>query len=575
MMNRHAVLHLTEVPFAYGKDKDTLVVRIRTAKDDIKVSNIYYRDRYIFEGDYNLMEMKKVETTDLFDYFECELQVNEKRFRYYFELKAKDGEEIFYNERGFTKTVPEPNFKYAFQFPYLCEADIFTDIDWAKEGVVYQIFPDRFCNGDKSNDPENTLPWGEEVSPTTMFGGDLQGMIDKLPYLKDLGVTIVYTTPIFLASTNHKYNTKDYYAIDPQFGDVEKAKELVEKAHELGMKVVLDAVFNHSGDDFFAFEDVKKNGIDSKYIDWYFIEGYPINMEKANFRTFSNNITSMPKLNTGNPEVKEYLLKVGEFWIKEVGIDGWRLDVCDEVDHAFWRAFRDRVKAAKSDALIIGEIMHESKSFLRGDQLDSIMNYPFKEAATDFFAKSEISSEEFDNVLAETRASYMSNINYHMFNLLGSHDTARFLTEAKDDKRSLKLATAFQFTYVGIPYIYYGDEVGMAGETDPYCRGCMIWEEDKQDRELLDFFKAIAKIRRENKALVYGNYEGLNNKNNIIAFKRSLQGEEIVVIFNNNDSKKHVELELCGKYTELYTGREVQMDGAVDILPKDFLILKK
>ena len=218
-----------------------------------------------------------------------------------------------------------------------------------------------------------------------------------------MGIDLIYLTPIFKSTSNHKYNTADYYDIDPHFGTVELVKELVDKCHERGIRIVFDAVFNHSGSDFFAFEDLLKNQENSKYKDWFFPDEYPVSLDKINYYTFANNVKHMPKLNTSNPEVKDYLLKVGEYWVKEIGIDGWRLDVCDEVDHEFWRAFRKRIKEVNKDAVIVGEIQHEAVSFLNGDELDSIMNYPFKGALVDFFARRSINEKEFDNIITMNR----------------------------------------------------------------------------------------------------------------------------------------------------------------------------
>lgn len=572
-MNKHAVLHLTEPPYAYGIDKDNLVVRIRTAKDDMKKVSVFYKDRYDFQGEYIELLMDKKETTELFNYYEATLNVFERRFRYYFKLEDQQGEVILFNENGFMEKVPEENWKYTFNFPYLCDGDIYEDVKWAKEGVVYQIFPDRFNNGDKTNDPKGTLPWGGEVTTYSTFGGDLKGITKKLDYLKDLGVTIIYSTPIFKSTSNHKYNTEDYYEIDPQFGDKEVFKELVKEAHKRGMRVILDAVFNHTGNDFFAFKDLIKNGEKSKYKDWYYAHSYPIDREKVNYRTFATGISEMPKINTSVKEAKDYLLDVAEHWIREYDIDGWRLDVCDEVDHNFWREFRKRVKSIKKDALIIGEIMHEANSFLKGDQLDSIMNYPFKGALTDFFAKGEITGEIFFDNLVTTQAMYMKNINFHMFNLIDSHDTARFLTEADGDKRRLMLAVAFQFSYIGIPYIYYGDEVGIDGGNDPDCRKCMIWDEEKQDKELLSFFKRVATIRKENKTLVYGDVEFVSYDNNVVVMKRISESEEYICIFNNN--LEYINVELSGSYTELYNEQLLNIEKELRLEPLGFKILKK
>ncbi|MCM0649496.1 alpha-glycosidase [Clostridium swellfunianum] len=575
-MNKHAIYHITDIPYAYGIDEKTLLIRIRTAKGDIARAIIYYKDRYDWENPFKTKIMAVTESDELFDYYEAEISVEEGRYRYYFGLQDVKNERTFLTERGMFTELREPKEQGAFQFAYLNSIDVYESPDWAQEGIVYQIFPDRFNNGDKTNDPENTFGWEEPVTTTSLFGGDLQGIIDKLDYLKELGVNLIYLTPIFSSSTNHKYNTRDYYSIDSAFGNIDKAKELVNKCHDRGMRIVFDAVFNHSGDDFFAFEDVVKNGEKSRYRDWFYIKEFPVDKDKVNYLTFANNISTMPKFNTNNPEVVQYLLKVAEYWVKEVGIDGWRLDVCDEVDHAFWREFRKTVKKANPEALIIGEIMHEASSWLRGDQLDSIMNYPFKHLSIDFFAKRVINAEEFDSGLTDNRVIYMKKINSNMFNLIDSHDTARFLTEAEGRIERLKLAAAFQFTYIGMPYIYYGDEVGMTGGNDPDCRRCMIWDEEKQNRDLFDFYKTLSKIRKENKALIYGDFKTLYKDKNVIVFKRSIQGEQIIIILNNSDEHHSLKLdEVNGKYEQLLDVNNIIIcENRINLIPNDVKILK-
>ena len=274
----------------------------------------------------------------------------------------------------------------------------------------------------------------------------------------------------------------------------------------------------------------------------------------------------MPKLNTNNKEVREYLLKVGEFWIKEIGIDGWRLDVCDEVGHEFWREFRKRVKDAKSDAIIIGEIMHEANSFLKGDQLDGIMNYPFKNAIIDFFAKGIINGREFLDIMAENRVLYMDSITRQMWNLIGSHDTKRVYNECDGNVNRIKLAIAYQFLYIGVPYIYYGDEVGLDGGDDPENRKCMIWQEEKQNKELFNFYKNMINIRKNNKVFIHGDFEEVYCKNNVIAFKRVLDGEEILCIFNNGNESVLVNINSESKAVNLLTEsvenlREIKLDN--------------
>ncbi|WP_294130320.1 glycoside hydrolase family 13 protein [uncultured Clostridium sp.] len=553
-MNKYAVFHILDTPYSYGKDKDTLIVRVRVARNDVKECYIYYKDRYDWENPYSKQAMNVIAETELFTYYQTEISVFRNRYRYYFEFIDMNEESFQYNERGFVN----PEFKYndmnSFQFPYIAEEDLYKEVNWLQEAVVYQIFPDRFYNGDNSIDVEGTDQWGKgKVHRRSIYGGDLHGIIEKLPYLEELGVNLIYLTPIFKSDTNHKYNTEDYFNIDPQFGTLEEAKELVEKAHNLGIKIVFDAVFNHSGSDFFAFKDLIENQQESQYKEWYFIDSWPVKKAKNKYYTFANGCDNMPKLNTNNKEVREYLLKVGEFWIKEIGIDGWRLDVCDEVGHEFWREFRKRVKEAKSDAIIIGEIMHEANSFLKGDQLDGIMNYPFKNAIIDFFAKGIINGREFLDIMAENRVLYMDSITKQMWNLIGSHDTKRIYNECHGNVNRMKLAIAYQFLYIGVPYIYYGDEIGLDGGDDPENRKCMIWDKEKQNRELFDFYKNMINIRKNNKVFTFGNFKEVYCENNIIAFKRVLEKEEVLCVFNNSDDSVLVNINLELKAVNLIT----------------------
>ncbi|MCJ7689298.1 MAG: alpha-glycosidase [Clostridiaceae bacterium] len=573
-MNKHAIYHITETPYAYGKDLNTLVLRIRTAKDDIKKCNLYYKDRYNWVDQYDVKEMKITAQANLFDYFETMVSVKRNRYRYYFELIDCNNNKLYFDERGFRDKSPSQKEQTSFQFAYIAQGDLYEESTWLQESIVYQIFPDRFYNAIKSNDPENIKPWGTSVKTESMFGGDLQGIIDKLDYLEDLGVNLIYLTPIFKSSSNHKYNTGDYYDIDPQFGTLDTARELIEKCHGKGMKIIFDAVFNHSGSDFFAFEDLLMKQDASKYADWYFIDSYPVSTDKVTYYTFANDVSKMPKLNTHNKEVREYLLKVGEYWVKEMGIDGWRLDVCDEVDHDFWRAFSKVVKAANSEAVIVGEIMHEANSFLKGDQMDSIMNYPFKSALVDFFAYRSISVEEFDNILSSNRTLYMSSITRQLWNLLGSHDTKRFLSECDNNIARMKLAIAFQFCYQGVPYIYYGDEIGLNGGDDPQCRKCMVWDVEKQNADLFEHYRTMISLRKNNSALIYGGYKRLYRKDNVLIFERNHEDETMIIAINNSDEQHNIKMSLGNTAIDVFTSEEVNLSQVLLLNPMEFKIFK-
>ncbi|MFT9057164.1 MAG: alpha-glycosidase [Ethanoligenens sp.] len=571
-MNTYALYHLSDIPFAYAENEDTLVVRIRAAKGDLSICILRYKDRFDERSPFASMAMRIKGSTVLFDFWEAQLSLETNRYRYFFELRDQSGEILYYGERGVQKELPHgPG---AFQFPYIAKADVYKAVQWGQEGIVYQIFPDRFANGDRSNDPEGVRPWGDDVTQDSLFGGDLQGIIDRIPYLKELGTTCLYLTPIFLSSSNHKYNTDDYFQIDPRFGDLATVKNLVNTCHRNGIQMVFDAVFNHCGKEFFAFQDVLRYGERSRYRDWFFIKDFPVDTRRVNYTTFGVRSAYMPKLNTANPEVKAYLLGLTAYWMKTAEIDGWRLDVSDEIDHAFWRDFRKTVKQINPKAIIVGEVMHEASAYLRGEQMDATMNYPFREAAVRFFAQRTISAKQFEEELFANRMLYMDAINRNMWNLIDSHDTERFLTLCGNRIERLECVAVFQFTYIGTPYIYYGDEVGLDGGQDPQCRKCMIWETEKQNIELLSLYHALCKIRTTQPCLVYGEYESLS-QNDILAFARTYANERIVVFINHNDEPKVLCNDvLKGDYIDLMSGTTREIDGKVRLEPHAFFILK-
>lgn len=574
-MNKHAIYHVLDVPYAYGKDIDTLVLRIRVATDDIEECSVLYRCRYDWESEYKRKPMRIVAQTEIFTYYEVELSIYRNRYRYYFELKDKENNICIYTERGVLGVDYSNIDVAAFQFPYISDDDLYKEEKWLQESIVYQIFPDRFFNGNPDINPDYIKDWGKgKVGRHSMYGGDIRGIIQKLDYLKELGIDLIYLTPIFKSSTNHKYNTADYFEIDPTFGTLEDAKELVLTCHEKGIRIVFDAVFNHSGSDFFAFKDLLANQENSKYVDWYFIDSLPVDIKKCNYYTFANGCSNMPKLNTSNKEVREYLLSVAKYWVKEINIDGWRLDVCDEVSHEFWREFRKEVKSVKSDAIIVGEIMHEANSFLKGDQLDSIMNYPFKNATIDFFGKHNISALEYLDILSANRMLYMNSITKQMWNLVGSHDTKRIINECNNNIGRMKLAITMQFTYVGVPYIYYGDEVGITGEDDPDNRKCMIWDEKKQNKELLNFYKTLISIRKNNKSLIYGDFDIVYCKDEVIGFTREYGDDRVLVILNNSEEERYIKFDIKGYGRELVTNKKVNFKDEIKVGQIGVMIIK-
>lgn len=539
-MLREAVYHVAHGNYAYPVSEDTLRIMLRTAKGDLQTVSVLYQDRYGGSEPF-VAPMEVAAEDELFAFYQTELVLDTKRFGYVFLLD--DGKNaVFYTEKGFFDEVP-PNTQ--FHYPYIAIRDLWQPPTWAQGAVIYQIFPERFANGDPTNDPSNVEPWAMLPTVTSQKGGDLQGVIDRFDHLVDLGVELIYFTPVFLAPSNHKYDTVDYYTIDPHFGDEETVRELIKLAHDHGIRVIFDAVFNHSGFGFFAFQDVLEHGEKSPYAHWFNIDSFPVQTDPPNYETFSNQIATMPKLMTDQDDVKDYFLEVGRYWVREFGIDGWRLDVANEIDHQFWREFRQAVKAENPEALIVGELWHEASEWVRGDQFDSVMNYSLQYACLDFFARGTIRAQSFANRLAKVQVNHTQAVNLSMFSLLGSHDTERFLTTCGGNVQKFSLAVAFQLTYAGAPMIYYGDEVGMEGLNDPDCRRGMIWDPEEQNLELLAWHKELIALRKEHKVLRSGRCRTVwaDSATNVYGFVRFSQGEQVLVLLNNSPKAQNIGLE--------------------------------
>ncbi|WP_216827704.1 glycoside hydrolase family 13 protein [Alkalihalobacterium elongatum] len=582
-MLKAAIYHRPKNEFAYAIDESTLHIRLKTGKNDIHKVILIYGDPYDFNEEEKCWVSNKKEMTfngsdDLHDYWQVAISPEHHRLRYGFLLEG-DNESLYYTEKGFYEEKPN-DAGYYFCFPFLNKADVFSPPAWVNNTVWYQIFPERFANGDRMIDPKGTLPWGStEPTTTNFFGGDFQGVIDHLDYLEDLGITGLYFTPIFKAYSNHKYDTIDYMEIDPQFGDKATFKKLVQRCHEKGIRVMLDAVFNHSGFYFHPFQDVLKNGGNSSYKDWFHLHGFPVKAEEpANYDTFAF-VPSMPKLNTENEEVRTYLLEIARYWIEEFDIDGWRLDVANEVDHSFWREFRTTVKQAKPDAYILGEIWHDSMPWLQGDQFDAVMNYPLTTAITEYFAKDNMKTSQFANAVTAVNNLYQETVNNVQFNLLGSHDTPRILTISDNNKDKVKLQMLVQFTMAGTPCIYYGDEIGMTGEQDPGCRKCMVWDEKAQDQDMFTFTKKLIELRKQHDLLRTNqsfHFIEISDDDDIMIYRKNDEHQEIVVFINNNCKKKVVSIPTPYQNKQgknLWSDQKVTLASTLQLDAYDFQII--
>lgn len=540
-MNYAAIYHRPESEYAFLLDKETMHIRIRTAKNDIQKVEIVYGDPYAIRSlnsNWYLQKvpMKKGLSTDVYDYWTISIKEPKHRVAYGFYLTDTEGEEILYNDQGIKTAYSQEYLKNEnnyFRMPFFQEIDMFKAPQWVRDTVWYQIFPERFANGDPELNPEGTKAWDSTVHPgrQDFYGGDLQGILDHLDHLVDLGVNGIYFNPIFKAPSNHKYDTEDYFEIDPHFGDKKLFKKLVDEAHKRGIKVMLDAVFNHIGDQSSQWQDVIKNGKDSKYADWFHINKFPVSYTPTDNFEFSNDATyetfdytpHMPKLNTANPEVQEYLLSIATYWIKEFDIDAWRLDVANEIDHHFWRRFHDATTALKPDFYILGEIWHTSQPWLQGDQFTGVMNYAYTEAIKEHFLTHEIDALEMKNKLNQQLMLYNDQADSMMFNVLDSHDTARIKTLANDDMELVKQVFAFTFVQPGTPSIYYGTEYGMTGENDPDDRKPMVWDEKLQDHDMYQFMQHLIEVRKQ-----------ITNELNVKDLKWNIASDGLIKLSYNN-----------------------------------------
>ncbi|MCH0399849.1 alpha-glycosidase, partial [Enterococcus faecium] len=544
-MDTAAIYHRPESEYAFLYTNTRFRIRLRTRKNDIKKVYVLCGDPYTITTEkwyQKQRPMKKCLSTNVHDYWEIEVTSETSRLQYAFHVVGEDNTDCFYGDQGIfpyrENVITEPNFY--FRIPYFHQIDRFTIPEWVKETVWYQIFPERFANGDKANDPEHTLPWGsKDPDREDFFGGDLQGVMDHLDYLTDLGINGIYFCPIFKATSNHKYDTIDYYEVDPAFGDKKLLKNLIDEAHKRGIRIMFDAVFNHMGVHSPQWQDVLKNGEKSIYKDWFHIRFFPVDSyqmtdlpetaENIPYDTFAFT-PFMPKLNTANPEVQKYLLDIATYWIKEFDIDGWRLDVANEVDHHFWKKFREAVTEIKPDIYILGEIWHSSQAWLQGDEFHAVMNYAFTDSIKDYFAKKKITASQMVSGMNHQQMLYRDQVNEGTFNLLDSHDTARILTLCQGNKELMKSVMAFMFLQKGSPCIYYGTEIGMTGEDDPDCRKCMIWEKEEQDLELFGFIKELVSLRKQlSKIISEGSTQWLivNDREDKLYFTRKLEGQII------------------------------------------------
>ena len=596
-------------------------LRFRTARDDAQ-------EVCLISGGETL-QMQKMSSGEVFDYYETEVQLTDTMFVYYFRIKS-ESEELCYHRCGVSE---HPVEYYNFRI-----MPGFSTPAWAKGAVMYQIFVDRFCNGDPSNDVEDgeyvyigepvckVKDWNEfpaAMDIRRFHGGDLQGVLDKLDYLEELGVEVIYFNPLFVSPSNHKYDIQDYDYIDPHYGviiedggevlpegekdntratkyqkrtgDIRNLEasnrlfaKLVEEMHTRGMRVIPDGVFNHCGS-FNKWMDRERIyepqpeyekgayvSAQSPYRDFFHFfdereEAWPYN---KNYDGWWGHDT-LPKLNyEDSPTLEEYILNIGKKWVSPpYNADGWRLDVAadlgysNEYNHIFWENFRKAVKSANPQALILAEHYGDPGEWLQGDEWDSVMNYDaFMEPLTWFLTGMEKHSDERRTDLWGNADNFVNTMNHFMasmltpslqvaMNELSNHDHSRFLTRtnhivgrvaqlgSKAAEEGINLAVmreavAVQMTWVGAPTVYYGDEAGVCGFTDPDSRRTYPW--GRENRELVEFHKEMIRIHKREKPLRTGSLKMLSWSSNVLAYARFQEGEQIIVVLNNSKELKEV-----------------------------------
>jgi len=619
-MNKQSILHKAKSNMAYAFDPSTLHLWLQTAKNDIDRVELVYGDPFDwrpsktdstrYEWAYENRSQTVLEkrlSTDAFDFYFISVKPQYKRLKYAF-LLFEGSKKYLYGSREMyeiddSDTLRLYNLFNYFNFPYLNHEDIYSAPSWVKDTVWYQIFPERFFRAKNEMDDKRFLPWGKEGDTVTnhmFFGGNIRGVIEKIPYLADLGINGIYFTPIFEAYSAHKYDTTDYFNIDPAFGTNEDFRLLVKTAHAKGIKIMLDAVFNHCGWFHPYWQDVVKHGKDSLYYECFHIRNpelpiinFPVSEKNLpiyrhkhdpypNYETFAFT-PMMPKWNTSHPLVRDHLLNAAKFWIDEFDIDGWRLDVANEVSHDFWRDFHKVVKGSKPDVFILGENWDVSLPWLQGDQFHAVMNYellyPIRQLLGTDGRQPKIQPGEFKNLLSQLLFHYPDNILPNMFNLVGSHDTSRILNTLGENKALLRLAYVILFTMAGAPNIYYGDEIGMTGAMDPDNRRCMVWDESKQDLLLKSFFKRLITLRMSNPEFRAIDVDWLvvDDEANVFAYRKQSANQSSIVIINNSPHPAVIHLPesmIDKNLFDLMEERQIPYSKTISLNPYGFLLAK-
>ena len=576
-MDLNAIMHRSAQTDCYALDRDTVVLNIRTGKD-VTAVNLLCEDPFAFgiSGDINwagktvAMEMKR-ELKHCF-IWTARVRPEHKRLQYYFEIFCGEEKLLLLEDDFYTEeTLHAPGrWKQYFKFPWLNGSDVIEVPQWVEDTIWYQIMPDRFCRSGLTPCRMPLKDWDdrETVTGGDFYGGDLRGIIEKLPYLKSLGISGIYLLPLFLSNTNHKYNTFDYETIDPDFGTEADMRELVEKAHELGIRVMVDAVFNHCGTEFFAWRDVWEKGEDSPYFDWFCINQRPFERVRGSLRDgrffgFAF-LDLMPKLNTNNAEVADYFTGICRRWVEDWKVDGIRFDVGNEVSHTFLKKLNGALKAINPELFLLGEIWHDSVQWLQGDEYDAVMNYPFFESMHNFWVDESADARDFMYAMNRVYSLYPEQVNRCTFNFLDTHDTLRALNRC-GSRDVLYQQLAVLMTMPGSVCLYYGTEIAMPGGHDPDCRRTMPWKEIEKgvyEAEMAQV-RALTALRAETPqtrgAEIVWHYDDAHPR--LVCYERPGSGESVFVYLNAGAEEVAVPSGKEILYSRKYSGGTLESGG--------------
>ncbi|MDE6846373.1 MAG: glycoside hydrolase family 13 protein [Lachnospiraceae bacterium] len=509
-MNKSAVLHIPMSQYAFAQSEDCFVIRLRAGKGDLDCCTLFYGDRACVSSPVRFasVTMERRYQDELYDFYEATLEGCHRRICYYFHLEKGD-EKIYYYADSFHRELPDFIMEDGFviegrseyyQYPYILRSEVIKLPEWFTHAVVYNIFPDSFADGKRSLPEKGKEISGENgIMSYSRLGGTIRGITENLDYICDLGFNCLYLNPVFCAGEYHKYDIVDYFHIDPCMGTDEDFLELTQAVHDRGMHIIIDGVFNHCSWYFPQFEDVVQKGEESVYKDWFYDLTYPVirpetEETKPGYACFAYE-RKMPKLNTANPEVQDYFAQVGSYWIEKFHVDGWRLDVANEVDKNFWHKFRDAVHTANPDAVLIGEVWENAEVWLKGDMFDSVMNYDFRKHCRDFFALQRTTADEFAWNMTDMFLRYPAQVSRGQLNLLDSHDVPRFYSLCGEDYDRFQAAFLYLCMAPGVPSVFYGDEKRIAGIREEEYRRAMPWAQSCGAEA--DFVRNVIEIRKK------------------------------------------------------------------------------